>query len=169
MKTTFKFLIAILGLALFSCSKNPAEPTLDEIISGAYQMSGTQIEYTYQFPWPQWGGERIILRSDTSQIEFTLYADYLETTGDTIRFRELIGANAGEWHALPPAHLCSYKSGDCADARYVNNTLEMHYVEAGGTYDATGTLENGKITLNAHFEYRATGIDYILEGMKVEK
>lgn len=95
--------------------------------------------------------------------------NFLETTGDTIRFRELLGANAGEWHALPPAHLCSYKSGNCADARYYDNKLEMHFVDAGGTYDATGTLENGKITLNAYFNYRATGIDYILEGMKMEK
>lgn len=165
MKTIISILIIIIGLVITSCSENPAEPTLQEIISGAYQMNGTQIEYQYAFPWT----DKNVISTDTTQFEFILYIEFNEFREDTIRFRELPGVNTGEYRSLPPQEQCSSVSGDCAYAKLQNNQVELHFDTYLGKYDAEGTLEDGKLMLNGTFTDRGVEVDYILEGMKVEE
>ena len=165
MKTIISILIIIIGLVITSCSENSTEPTHEEIISGAYQMSGTQIEYQYAFPWT----DENVISTDTTQLEFTLYIEYNEFREDTIRFRELPGVNAGEYICLPPQEQCSSGSGDCAYAKFQNNQVELHFDTYLGKYDAEGILEDGELMLNGTFTDRGVEVDYILEGMKVEK
>lgn len=164
--STKDFLIAsIFCFQLIGCSENFLDAKIKEVNSGTYHVNGTQINLTYGFPWPSWGGEVVILSSDTSFIEFTVEIEYPPAKKDTVRFKGLEGANAGEYQAV--RRMCAHPS--CfADANLDGVELTFAFGSPGGTYTGTGLLGGGRLILETHFVYRSVGIDYFLEGRKID-
>lgn len=156
------FLIAVLS----GCSGNFLESKIQELNSGTYKVSGIQVELKYDFPWPSWGGDEVILSRDTTEIEFTVeieYPDRVLATGkaDTVHFCGLHGADAGE-HTLafryctPP--FCY------TTARLIDGELTFDLVTSSGSYVGHGFLGAERLILETHFEYRSIGVDYSLQG-----
>lgn len=163
------FSIIILGVFILCCSENSVEPEPEkpeDTVSGIYYLHGTKIQIKYDFPWPSWGGEEVILSQDTSQLAFTTTIKLLENKPDTVQFFGLEGANAG-WSVFPQN--CSELHIYCAYATYRGHILELDLSSPDGIYIGKGTLKDGKMTLDTHFEYRHTRLDFKLEGEKVEE
>ncbi|NBC04275.1 MAG: hypothetical protein GVY20_11285 [Bacteroidetes bacterium] len=95
MNTTKTFLIFFLCLSLFGCSGNLLESKIKEINSGTYRVSGIQVELTYDFSWPSWGGEEVILSKDTTDIEFMMEVKYEKGRQDSVRFYRAGRSRAG--------------------------------------------------------------------------
>ncbi|MDZ7718274.1 MAG: hypothetical protein U5K72_05575 [Balneolaceae bacterium] len=166
-KIIFPFLLFLVFYS--GCSENPSESDPEPVdeISGVYFVHGEQVNLTYDFPWPSWGGDIVILSRDTIETSFTLEIKLVENRPDTIRFFGLHGANDGKKGALP--WTCDeFTPFDCAFANLTGSEFVVDISSPLGTYDAMGKLENGEITLDAHFEYRGIGIDYSLKGVKVQ-
>ena len=161
-----EFIISlILCLLLTGCSENFMDAKIKKINYGTYHVTGTQVKLKYDFPWPSWGGEEVILSRDTSYIEFTVEIEYPPAKKDTVRFKGLEGANAGEYQAV--RRMCAHPS--CfADANLDGVELTFAFGSPGGTYTGTGLLGGGRLILETHFEYRSVGIDYFLEGRKID-
>lgn len=157
-------------LTLFGDIENKPEHSHDglrpEVLSGVYFLHGTKVELEYDFPWPQWGGEEVILSADTSQVAFIVNVRMVEGKQDTIQFFGLEGANAGA-EAVFPLN-CSNLPETCVYAKSATSVIEFNIREPNGVYTGTAAFSEGKMTLNAHYEYRPDGIDYKLQGMKVE-
>ena len=153
----------LLGLCmLFGCSDNFPESKTRDVNSGAYQLSGTQVEKHYQFPW----GEDNVYSRDTTEIEFMVTVEYPHEREDTVRFEGLEGANAGEYHSVNSN--CTHPS--CyADAQLISEELKFNLSAAGGSYTGEGFLGAGTLILETHFRYRGIGIDYYLQGEKVQE
>lgn len=153
-------------LMLSGCSGDLLESKIKEINSGTYKVSGTQVELRYDFPWPSWGGKEVILSRDITEIEFTVEIAYPEGKQDTVRFNGLEGADAGEYQAV--YRKCS--NPKCyADAKWIDSELTFDLSAPSGFYKGRGFLESGTLILETHFEYRGTGIDYRLQGEKVDE
>jgi hypothetical protein len=137
-------------------------PSTSPDVEGTYFIHGTRIEYEYDFPWPQWGGDEVILSSDTSNISFTATIKMSEDKQDTIQFFGLVGASAGEQSAAQI--FCEEPSSDCVYARIEGSSFEMFVAPSNQHYTAKGTIQNNLITIEGFFEFRAIGVKYILEG-----
>jgi hypothetical protein len=159
-------------LVLSGCLNNfPEEELIKEINSGTYRVSGIQVELTYDFPWPSWGGEEVILSRDTTEIEFMVEIEYPKGVlargkADTVHFRGLEGSDAGEHtiaftYCTPP--FCY------TVARLIGDELTFDLTTSSGFYVGRGTLGAEKLTLETHYEYRPTGVDYFLEGEKIDE
>lgn len=169
MKSILPIFFFLLGSLLISCSDNSTKPEpeiSEDPISGTYFLHGTKVKLRYDFPWPSWGGDVVILEADTTQTTMLVKVKLLEEKQDSVRFTGLEGVNAGEYQSINQD--CTHPS--CyGDAKLMNGELSFDLSGAGGLYRGTGTLENGKMTLNTHYEYRPTGIDYHLEGERIDE
>lgn len=165
MNTTKTFLLLFLCLLLFGCSGDLLESRIKDINSGTYKVSGIQVELRFDFPWPSWGGKEVILSRDTTEIEFTVEIEYPKGKKDTVRFDGLVGANAGGYQAVNQN--CTHPS--CyADAKLSDSELSFDLSGAGGLYHGRGSLGAENLTLETRYEYRGTGLDYFLEGKKID-
>lgn len=160
---TLIYVILYLLLADFSGN---IDSKLKEINTGTYLVTGTEIQLSYDFPWPAWGGEEVILSRDTSYIEFTIEIEYPEGKQDTVRFSGLEGANAGEYQAVDWG--CTHPACN-TDANLNGSKLTFDLYGTDGTYTGSGQLGGGHIFLDTFFEYRNVGIVYNLEGTKIEE
>lgn len=162
-------ILFFLSLFFITCSdgSTKSETNLPENpISGTYFLHGTKVNLKYQFPWPSWGGEIIILETDTTQIAMTVKVGLPEEKQDTVRFTGLEGLNAGEYQSVN--RNCSHPS--CfGDAELKNGELFFDLSAPYGFYIGRGTLEDGKLILQTHFEYREIGIDYYLKGTRIDE
>lgn len=162
--------ILIFLFLLTCCSETPsepkAEPEPEETVAGFYFMQGEQVNLTYQFPWPQWGGEEVILSRDTIETSFTMEMKFVVNKPDTIQLYGLHGVNDGNRFLFYPD--CTETPTTCAYGKIVEDKLEIQLSHSTGKYTAMGTLKNGEIFLDAHFEYRNVGVEYSLKGMKVK-
>lgn len=139
----------------------------EDSIEGAYFVHGTIIQYKYDFPWPQWGGEEVILSTDTTQIAFTVNIFLVEDNADTVQFYGLEGVNSGENNVL--RQICDEMPSECAFATLNSNgEFAFFYETPGGEYTGTGILKKASISLDTFYEYRDTGIDYQLTGQKIK-
>lgn len=86
MKRLTILLLSVLMLS--GCLGDLLESRIKEINSGTYKVSGIQVDLTYDFPWPSWGGEEVILSRDTTKIEFTIEIEYPEGKQDTVRLMD---------------------------------------------------------------------------------
>lgn len=170
MKTATPVLVLFLSAVLIGCSDNLLESTIKDVNTGTYQMRGTQIDKKLCYVCSV-GEEGEVLSADTTEIEFTVeieYPDGVLATGkaDTVHFRGLLGADAGE-HTLafsyctPP--FCYTK------ARLNGAELTFNLVTPGGRYAGSGYLVAGKLMLETQYKYRGIGVDYFLEGEKIEE
>lgn len=158
-------ILVLLSTILFGCSGNLPESKIQDINSGTYKLSGIQVELRYDFP----GGEDSIRSRDTTEIEFTVEIDYPskplgKQRKDTVRFDGLIGADAGEYQAAPgclPPFCDAY-------AKIKGGELTFDLLRPGGRYYGRGFLGAETLILETHFRYRGIGIDYHLQGEKVE-
>lgn len=170
MKQILLFIAFLLSLGLLGCSDNFLESTIKDANTGTYQLRGTQIDKKLCYVCSV-GEEGEVLSADTTEIEFTVEIEY--PTGvlasgkpDTVHFRGLLGADAGE-HTLafsyctPP--FCYTK------ARLNGAELTFNLVTPGGRYAGSGYLGAGKLTLETQYRYRGIGVDYFLEGEKIEE
>jgi hypothetical protein len=147
------------------CSGDILESQIKEINSGTYKVSGIQVELRFDFPWPSWGGKEVVLSRDSTEIEFTVEIEYPKGKQDTVRLDGLVGANAGGYQAVNQN--CTHPS--CyADAKLSDSELSFDLSGAGGLYHGVGWLGAEKLTLETRYEYRGTGIEYVLEGEKIE-
>lgn len=158
----------IVGLLIVGCSESSTNPDSDpgptDDISGLYFMHGTKIFSTYAWPW---FSDSEILESDTTQITITTYLKVVEDRPDTLEFFNLEGANSGSPSALP--YECPQNfPADCAFAKFDGSNFEFMNNYWGHTYTGTGTLINGKITLDTSYGYRGERAFYKLEGVKIE-
>jgi hypothetical protein len=155
---------------LFEGSGNAPNPNSDtlqtESVSGVYFMHGTIIEYTYDFPWPQWGGEKVILDTDTTTISFVTTIQMVEEKQDTVQFFGLAGVNASRDNILPV--LCD-NPANCGYANFEMSLFQFNYRNGAGEFTGTGRLDGEILTLDTYFEYRAIGIEYDLQGKKIEE
>jgi hypothetical protein len=167
MKLPLPILLFLICIIFIGCLNNfPEEELIEEINSGTYKVNGTQVELRYDFPWPSWGGEEVILSRDTTKIKFTIEIEYPEGKQDTVRFDGLVGANAGE-HRSVFGGGCIFP--ECyADAKLTNSQLKFDLGAPSGAYTGLGYLKAETLILETNFEYRAIGIDYDLQGEKVE-
>lgn len=167
---TFQYLFTtVFGLAfLFGCSGNSIEPNSERTdnISGTYFLHGTKVQLTYQFPWPSWGGEIVILERDSTEIAMTVKVNLLEEKQDSVRFTGLEGVNAGEYQSVN--RNCTHPS--CyGDAKLTDAELSFDLHAPYGFYTGSGFLENETLILETHFEYRQVGIDYYLKGIRISE
>ncbi|MCG2590607.1 hypothetical protein [Rhodohalobacter sulfatireducens] len=155
---------------LFEGPGNLPNPNLDtlqtEPVSGVYFLQGTIIEYTYDFPWPQWGGEKVILDTDTTTISFLTTIRMVEEKRDTVQFFGLPGANASRNSILPVE--CENPSF-CGYANFEMGSLQIDYRTPAGEFSGTGWLDGEILTLDTYFEYREIGIEYKLQGKKIDE
>lgn len=161
--------IFLIGCFSTACSdssvKSKTEPSEDNI-SGTYFLHGTKVQLTYRFPWPSWGGEIVILERDTTQIAMTVRVNLLEEKQDTVRFTGLEGVNAGEYQSIN--RNCMHPS--CyGDAKLMNGELSFDLHAPSGFYIGGGFLEEETLILQTHFEYRGIGLDYDLEGVRIDE
>lgn len=163
-KTEF-FISLILCFLLAGCSGNSLDSRIEKINSGTYHVTGTEIHLRYDFPWPSWGGEEVILSRDTIFIEFTVEIEYPPGKKDTVRFKGLEGVNAGEYQVLEPG---CFAPRCFADVNLSGTELIFAFGSPSGTYSGKGQLGGERINLETHFEYRNVGIDYFLEGTKLD-
>lgn len=167
MRNAFLLLAIFLSVIVFGCSDNSTNPGAEiseDPISGTYFLHGTKVMLRYDFPWPSWGGDIVILEADTIQTTMLVKVELLEEKQDSIRFTGLEGVNAGEYQSVNQD--CTHPS--CyGDAKLTNGTLSFDLAAPYGFYIGTGTLNEGRLTLDTHFEYRPTGIDYHLEGERI--
>lgn len=175
MKKAILFSVLFLSAGLFGCSNNSLEPDSNpdpepevpiDSISGIYFLHGEKIQLRYDFPWPSWGGEEVILSRDTTRIAFTVAIQMVEDKQDTVQFFGLESVNAG-WSIFPPD--CTELYIYCAYAKYTDHILEFDFSSPDGTYLGTGTLADSSLTINSHFEYRDIGIDYDLQGIRIDE
>ncbi len=176
MKLTNKqYPIIILGACVYvliilsGCSGSSVSPEQDELkddtISGIYFLHGTKITHRYDFPWPSWGGEEIILETDTTSLSTTIYIDRIDQYRDTLQIIGLKGLNTGTHRVLPPN--CISLPDRCAYVPFTDGVIEFNFFEPGGYFTGRGSLSDGKMSLNTKFEYRSIGIYYNLTGEKV--
>lgn len=173
--TNKQYLINTLGACvcflfiLSGCSGSSVSTENDELkedtISGIYFLHGTKITYRYDFPWPSWGGEEIILETDTTTLSTTIYIERIDQDRDTLQIIGLNGLNAGTHRVLPPD--CISLADRCAYVPFTDDVIEFNFFEPGGNFTGTGILSDGKMSLNTKFEYRSIGIYYNLTGEKV--
>lgn len=162
----FIFLLLLLNLNSSSTLDNQGQKDhlIEDNLSGIYFLHGTRINLKYDFPWPQWGGEEVILSADTVEVVFSINIIVAENKQDTLQFFGLDGANAG--NSVLPLN-CTRGVPLCAYAEFINGEMEFNIRDANGEYNGVGTLDQNGITLNTHFEFRSDGVDYILTGKKV--
>ncbi len=162
MKSSIFFLLIFSCLLINSSSiRNQSEADSPE---GTYFMHGTIIEYTYDFPWPQWGGEKVILDTDTTTISFVARIRMVEEKQDTVQFFGMAGANASRNSVLPV--VCE-NPNFCGYANFEMGSLQFNYRTPAGEFSGTGQLEGEILTLDTYFEYREIGIEYDLHGGKI--
>ncbi len=155
-KTTFHQ-IAILALTFCAvlwsgCSDLPTglNTKFDE---GFFKVSGYQIDK--RLLWPQGG----LISSDTTWIELTIEIRKEKGKQDTIRVYGLEGLNGSE------LSLCHYTYPVvCNYAKLSGKELEFDNLTPGGHYMGTGTLENGRITLQTRYFRRNIHVEYELKG-----
>lgn len=163
---SIRLLILVLGAVLFGCSNNSVEPEPEDPISGTYFLHGTKVQLIYRFPWPSWGGEIVILDRDTTQVTMTVRVDLLQEKQDSVRFTGLEGVNAGEYQSIN--RNCTHPS--CyGDAKLINGELSFDLHAPYGFYIGGGFLEQETLILQTHFEYRQVGIDYDLQGVRIDE
>lgn len=161
-----KLTFVIVAIFLIDCS-NTASTEPEETVEGFYFLHGEKIEIKYKFPWPSIGGEEIIISRDTVETSFTVEIKLVGSRVDTIQFFGLHGVNAGS-RGILPGNCEEFTPDYCAFASLIDSDLDIELLSPSGEYTANGTLENGQISLDAHFEYRSDGISYSLKGVKVE-
>lgn len=165
MKKAIPVLIVFM-LGLVSCSDNSVDPDPkpSDNLSGIYFLHGTKVQFTYQFPWPSWGGEIVILDSDTTEVNMTVKLNFLKEKQDSVRFIGLEGVNAGKYQSVN--RNCTHPT--CyGDARLTNGELSFDLVAPTGFYIGGGFLEEETLILQTHFEHRQVGIDFDLEGVRI--
>lgn len=170
MKSILSTLFLILSITLTSCKGSIVESTIKDANTGTYHLQGTKIDKKLCYICSV-DEEDEVLSADTSEIEFTVeieYASGVLASGkpDTVHFRGLEGANAGEHqiafsYCTPP--FCYTK------ARLNGAELTFNLVTPGGYYGGRGYLGAGKLTLETQYKYRGIGVDYFLEGEKIEE
>jgi hypothetical protein len=123
---------------------------------GFFQVRGYKIEQ--DLLWPQGG----LISSDTTWIEFTIEIRKEKEKNDTIRVYGLEGLNGREVCLCHPEYpvVCNY-------ATYSDTELEFDNLTPGGHYSGTGTLDNGRITLQTTYFRRSVRIEYDLHGIYV--
>ena len=170
IRKAFLFLALFLSSVLLKGSGEVSNPNSDALqsdsVSGVYFLYGTIIEYRYDFPWPQWGGEKVIVDTDTTTISFLTTLRMVEEKQDTIQFFGLPGANASRNSVLPVK--CENPSF-CAYANFEMGSLQIDYRTPAGEFSGTGWLDGEILTLDTYFEYREIGIDYALKGKKIDE
>jgi len=96
MKLPLPILLFLICIIFIGCLNNfPEEELIEEINSGTYKVSGIQVEMRFDFPWPSWGGEEVILSKDTTDIEFMMEVKYEKGRQDSVRFYRAGRSRAG--------------------------------------------------------------------------
>lgn len=152
-------------IILTSCSGDILEPKIKEINTGTYQLKGVQIEKQLCYICSV-GEEGHVMSTDTTEIEFTVEVEYPKGKRDTVRFRGLEGADAGEYTATSRSY-CTPPY--CyADAKLRGSELTFNLESVSGYYNGRGFLGAGELALKTQYKYRGIGVDYILEGEKID-
>jgi hypothetical protein len=161
-----KLIIYIFFLSLFFSGCSDLFDRSDNF-TAKYELSGTRVELTYDFPWPSWGGKEVILSADTTHVEYLVEVRFFpEGKQDTVRFDELAGANAGDYSAVSTR--CSKNTICHPDAHFDGKNLTFDLLSPTGRYTGTGTLTPDSLILDTHFEYRNVGVDFYLQGEAVD-
>jgi hypothetical protein len=166
------FLVAVLFLSSIllegsgDISNSNSDVLMSDSISGVYFLHGTIIEYTYDFPWPQWGGEKVIVDTDITTISFVTTIQMVEEKQDTAQVFGLAGFNASSNKVLPVE--CE-SPNTCGYVNFETGSLQFNYRTAAGEFSGTGRLDGEILTMDTYFEYRALGIEYDLEGKKIKE
>lgn len=186
MKYILPFLFLLFVFQLFGCSEDAVNQSNSEIQkaesfeqqpktlqeeTGVYFLHGYQVtkELCYAA-----NCDNFVLSTDTLKTSFIVYIRMFEHRPDSLMFSGLEGAdtNIREFNYTGSAAFgeCTSetRAGDCAYAKVTGSNLEFDIQNPGGYYRGTGTLENGSMTLETEFIYRGVGIEYRLEGEKVE-
>lgn len=170
MRKAFLVLTLILTSVVIKGSDNAPNSHYDtlqnEPISGVYFLNGTIIEYTYDFPWPQWGGEKVIVDTDTTTISFVTTIRMVEEKQDTVQVFGLAGFNASSNRIMTVE--CESPS-NCGYVNFETGSLQFNYSTSAGEFTGTGRLEGGTLTLDTYFEHRGIGIEYDLQGKKIKE
>ena len=158
MKTFLALSVLLFSLFILSCSETPtkSEPESVDEISGYYFIHGTKIEYEFYFPW----SDDNIESADTLEIAFTVLIRKMQEKKDTVQFVGLEKAFTYITECNTQLH--------CAYSKISGSELEFDVSIPSGRYYGSGTLADGKLTLDTKFRYRGNGTDYQLEGNVIE-
>lgn len=160
-----KTILLLPVLILTGCSGNLVETRVQQVNSGTYQLKGVQIEKQLCYICSV-GEEGHVMSTDTTEIEFAVEVEYPKGKRDTVRFRGLEGADAGEYTATSRSY-CTPPY--CyADAKLRGSELTFNLESVGGYYGGRGFLGAGELALETQYRYRGIGVDYFLEGEKID-
>ncbi len=158
MKSILTTSFIILSITFISCKGSIVESTIKDANTGTYHLQGTKIDkrlcYISNICEP---GE--VLSADTTEIEFNIGIEYLSGITDSLRFRNLQGADTGEYRVTERGKSYAKLNG-------VNLTFDIE--EPGGQYFGSGYIGAGKMSLNTKYYYRTVEIEYNLTGEKID-
>lgn len=178
MKTVLSFFILFSSMLFFSQEYTVYAQETTEEYSELYFMHGTQISKRFCYiGHPNNCEEGEVIESDTLKTSFLVLVTFQPDNPDSVFFEGLEGANSTPremisdgFNGLAATYPnCSSSLSDCGYARKTGIDLELEFTTPSGSYSGTGTLDNGRMTLQAKYYYRGAGAEYILEGTKVEE
>lgn len=171
MKSGLPYIILLILSLLLGCS-DPLKPDYSESVVGTYRLSGKQINLRYCYlGGPGNCSIDEVIESDTLDVSFEMKIKPVPNKKDTIWVSGLEGADVSvqnaEFSGGGANPNCSFEK-DCPYVKLVGETLKFDMNTWGYRYYGTGTIVDGKMSLNTYYRYRPHGVHYILEGEKIE-
>lgn len=178
MKTFIPLLTVIaLIIAGFSGNKSSSNSQTEksfESVSGLYYIHGYQVSLRFCYMSNLCEPGEVLSR-DTVRTSFIVNVKVFDEQEGLLQFSGLEGADIRVRQASysgstsSPRCVKHQRPQDCAVAGLNGDQLEFDLLSAFGRYYGGGTLKDGKMTLETKFHYRGMGIDYFLEGIKIEE